>query len=288
MVKNILLIFLFINNLAFSFEWPLKNKIVTATFGEKRWDHFHKGIDIGGGEQEVFPADEGEIIFYYEEGSFSSLPSGLGNFVVLEHQRGLRTLYAHLKGDSIKKEKIKLTKDDVFGVTGNSGGSLGTHLHFEVIDSELNEIVNPLLLLPPLKDKMRSTIVSVGLMDEEERYVAKNGRLIVSSGMKSVYVETYDRSPWVDYFCPIAPFEIICFFNGQKILNHKYEKLIFNDDEIVLNRNDNKPSEDYYLDDWTVLLGNINIVEKQNTMKIIVKDINGNVSSKTVYINIEE
>ena len=81
----------------FAFDWPLERIVLTSTFGEHRRDHFHAGIDLGGGEQPVFPISSGELVFFYREGEdFSSLPVGLGTFLVLQHQGGIRSLYAHL------------------------------------------------------------------------------------------------------------------------------------------------------------------------------------------------
>ena len=36
------------------YKWPVRNISLTATFGEDRWGHFHSGIDLGGGEQEIY------------------------------------------------------------------------------------------------------------------------------------------------------------------------------------------------------------------------------------------
>ena len=74
---------LLISFTVYAFEWPVEKIILTATFGESRQDHFHTGIDLGGGEQTIFPISSGEVVFAYEKRSnYSSLPVGLGNFIV--------------------------------------------------------------------------------------------------------------------------------------------------------------------------------------------------------------
>ena len=106
-MKKIVIALLIISSaLVFAFEWPVDIKKITATFGESRSDHFHSGIDIGGGEQIVYPIGPGEVVFRFDEQtSYSSVPLGLGSYLVLNHTEGLRSIYAHLKNQSIDFNK---------------------------------------------------------------------------------------------------------------------------------------------------------------------------------------
>ena len=56
---------------------------------------------------------------------------GYGNYVMIEHRDRLVTLYAHLEKVQVK-EGQKVAKGTVLGFMGNTGGSFGAHLHFEV------------------------------------------------------------------------------------------------------------------------------------------------------------
>jgi len=133
-VKTAFLCFVLMSAVAaagFAFQWPVEKPVLTATFCENRSNHFHGGIDLGGGELEVYPIEDGEIIFYFEEGdSICGIPTGLGNFLVVEHPRGIRSLYAHLKQDSIEVGSYAVKKTDLLGIIGDSGGSMGKLLHF--------------------------------------------------------------------------------------------------------------------------------------------------------------
>ena len=83
-------------------DWPVTDRIITGTFGEDRGDHFHHGIDLGGGDQEVHPVLPGELVFRYdEEDDYSSLPRGVGSFVVLHHEQDILSFYAHLQKGSL-------------------------------------------------------------------------------------------------------------------------------------------------------------------------------------------
>ncbi len=90
------------------FDWPVEEKVLMATFGERRYGHFFSGIDLGGGVQVVFPIADGEFIFSHEEGeNFHSLKRGNGSLIVLQHEGGIRSVYSHLqKGSAPRATRI--------------------------------------------------------------------------------------------------------------------------------------------------------------------------------------
>ena len=150
-------------------DWPVKDRILTGTFGEDRNDHFHLGIDLGGGEQEVRPVLGGELVFRYDEGDgYSSLPRGLGTFVVLHHSQNILSFYCHLQKGSPGPIQTAYTPSDRIGIIGDTGHSDGKHLHFAVYDEEAGSWINPLSILPPLPDAQAPVIKRVLLSDGEQ------------------------------------------------------------------------------------------------------------------------
>ena len=103
-VPLVMMLGLLVARPAAGLEWPVAQVVVTATFGESRGDHFHAGIDLGGGVQEVLPIAAGEVVFAHEEGEDrSSVPVGLGSFLVLQHKGGVRSIYGHLEAGSMPR-----------------------------------------------------------------------------------------------------------------------------------------------------------------------------------------
>jgi len=114
---------------------------VSSPFGMRRdpftgKPRFHRGIDIAApAGTPVVAALPGTVVVAGREG-------GYGNTVMVEHEGGLRTRYAHLSSIDVRVGD-RVTSDDVLGAVGSTGRSTGAHLHFEVI--RMGKPTNPLL-----------------------------------------------------------------------------------------------------------------------------------------------
>lgn len=155
------------------FQSPLAIPLVSSgTFGELRGNHFHSGLDIktqGRIGQAVLAAAEGTVV------RIKVSPYGYGRALYLKHPNGYTTVYAHLNAFSpeieswLKAEMKRLQKNEVdlfppagkfnfsqgdeIASSGNSGGSGGPHLHFEIRDTRTEKIINPLLFGFKVSDK---------------------------------------------------------------------------------------------------------------------------------------
>lgn len=272
-------------HISFAFEWPVADRVLTATFGESRRDHFHTGIDIGGGEQSVHPVESGEIVFRFQEGEVpGDIPTGYGNFVVIEHARGVRSLYAHLKSGSVIADTHVVTPADVVGIIGDTGASQGKHLHLEFIDSELSRLVNPLKVLPHLSDTVSPTIESVHLDSGKGPLQIVHG-MTVEHGSGELMVTVYDRSEYVSYFCPMAPFRIQIYMNGMEKRQVVFEEFGEAPNGVVLLPGGRRAFQEVYHDTWTVRLGEVGFADGETILEIVVTDFAGNESARVLHVN---
>jgi murein DD-endopeptidase MepM/ murein hydrolase activator NlpD len=117
--------------------WPLKG-VLYGRYGV-RAGRRHDGIDIAAPEgTTVSAAGEGTVLFAGEQ-------TGYGSIVILKHEGGLVTLYAH-NSRLLVEEGARVRRGEPIARVGQTGRTTGPHLHFEVRDGTRPR--NPLLYLP--------------------------------------------------------------------------------------------------------------------------------------------
>ena len=161
------------------FQAPLDFRmLLSGTFGELRGNHFHAGIDI------KTEGVEGQKVYSIYEGYISRIKIstwGYGKAIYITHPKtGHTSVYAHLqkfstKIDSIVKKKqyknesfeinfypdkntLLIEKGEFIALSGNSGGSSGAHLHFEIRDTQTEQPINPLQFNFNISDNIAPTL----------------------------------------------------------------------------------------------------------------------------------
>lgn len=176
------------------FRNPFDSAIyVSGTFCELRGNHFHAGLDIRTGGREGWPV-LASADGYVERVKVST--SGYGRVVYIRHPNGFTTVYGHLqkfKGElanyvkdaQYKQRKfeielfpkagsIRIKKGQNFAVSGNTGGSGGPHLHFEIRNSK-GRSTNPLLHGLKVKDNLKPEIKRISVYHKEKESLYSNG-----------------------------------------------------------------------------------------------------------------
>lgn len=262
LVTIIIIILISLNNL-FSQEKssPVEIPILlSGTFGEFRKTHFHTGVDIktqGKEGLKIRAIDDGDLI------RVKVSTSGYGKAVYIRHYDGTTSVYAHLKKFSpkiqhiikrlqyekkryeiekfFKEGEIKLKKSEIIGISGNTGGSSGPHLHFELRDTKMEKPLNPLKYgyyvadtIPPsiqnifiykfLKDKIFKKI-KIRLNRNENIYSVKD--TIESTGILGFGYSGYDRQN--SSYNRNGIYKRDLMINGKSVFSYKFDDLTFQD-----------------------------------------------------------
>lgn len=305
--------------------------ILSGTFGELRSNHFHSGIDI------KTQGKQGLKIYSAADGYVSRIKVsqyGFGKAIYITHPNGYTTVYAHLSKYAGEIEKyvraIQYNKEryqtgniylqnDVFPVkkgeiiafSGDTGGSGGPHLHYEIRDTQSENIINPMLfgLVPldtkaptfeklkvyPLNESARvnqqkNTFIIPIKNKGNNRYVADR---ISASGLIGFGVNVFDRLDKALNKNGIYSLEMLV--NDKRVYYHNLETFSFHESKFINLLIDYKYYKKYKsriqktykvaankLSIYKDLLSNGKIDIKNGlnyTVKIIAKDFKGNTSS---------
>ena len=173
---------------------PLKiPEFLSSNFGELRTDHFHSGLDIKTqsvtGKDVVATADG----YIYRIGVS---PVGFGNSLFIRHPSGYSTVYGHLERFAPEiekyvkkrqyeeksftivlwptKDEIPVKQGDLIAWSGNSGGSGGPHLHYEIRKSEDEKPINPLLFDSGIFDNIKPVFEKLAIYPANQHTLINN------------------------------------------------------------------------------------------------------------------
>lgn len=125
-----------------SYRWPVMGKI-SSPFGWRRHPvtrrrDFHTGIDVRAPRGRAIKAAKAGRVEY------AGWMGGYGRVVVVRHNDGLSTLYAHCNSLSVRNGQ-SVSQGQTIASVGTSGRTTGPHLHFEIRQGK--SPMNPLKLL---------------------------------------------------------------------------------------------------------------------------------------------
>ena len=104
------------------FIWPADNHWLSGY----DYSETHPGIDVAAKEDDlIYAAASGKVM------TINTSSVGYGNMVMIDHQNGYVTLYAHLN-TILTSEGSYVIQGQPIGLSGSTGNSTGAHLHFEI------------------------------------------------------------------------------------------------------------------------------------------------------------
>ncbi len=192
------------------FRNPLNIPIILAgNFGELRPNHFHSGMDIKTQQRENLPVHAAADGYVSRIGVSHT---GFGNVLYITHPNGYTTVYAHLNAffpalqQYVKKQQYQaeswasdltipegmfpVKKGDFVAWSGNTGGSAGPHLHFEIRNTTTEKPLNPLLFGFDIADTKAPDVYRLAIYNREKSIYEQKPLILTLKKVGGEYVTT--------------------------------------------------------------------------------------------------
>ncbi len=257
-----------------SFQWPVKNGKITATFCESRWDHFHDGVDMVAPDDRIYPVDSGKLLYYWDKTIFplDNYPGG-GNFVVLKHSGDICSVYMHLE-DFISPQKV-YSRDELLGIIGNTGHSFSKHLHYSIISSKERKSFNPLKKMPTFADEKAPEIFDIYLKIDDRYIMIRDGSNIRLTRHYPLLVNIVDTISGNER---LGVYRLSAFMNDARVMEAHFDSLDFSKSGLNVGGDDHDSLFDekgYYRVDG------LTYREGENRVRFVATDYSGNSTEKT-------
>ena len=243
---------------------------LAGNFGELRPNHFHAGFDYKTKKIEGFP------VFAAADGYVSRIKIsifGYGKAIYITHPNGYTSVYGHLQKAApiiekyikenqykdksfeielfLKPQELVVKQGDTIAFSGNTGGSEGPHLHFEIRDSKTEKIINPMLfgfdnqiidtkkptitnlLVYPISE---NTIVNQSLnpvilnlsLQKDGSYVSEK---VSANGKIGFGINTFDTSDFS--WDKNGIYKTASFLNGKQVFGYQFDTFAFDESRFI-------------------------------------------------------
>ena len=312
---------------------PMDHAIdLSGNFMEPRGDHFHSGLDSRTGGREGLPVKA------VADGWVSRIkisPWGYGKAVYIDHADGYTSVYAHLQvlqGPVAKvcldaqyrqqdfsidfvpeKGAVPVKQGQVIALSGNTGGSGGPHLHFELRRTADQHALDPEALGVEVPDKVKPEMIGVRLYPLNDssavgpypakakgfateggdgKYKLKGDAVPLAYGTVGLALHTLDRYDGLAAKCGVRRIELfvdsvptfsVLFdeidFNTTRYCNAHMDYALFKGSKMEYHRCYKQPNDKLRIYGKEVAQGHISLAPGQvRRARFKVTDANGNVS----------
>lgn len=244
--------------------------LLSGNFGELRSNHFHAGLDFKTQQK------EGLKVYAVADGYVSRIKIsnyGYGKAIYITHTNGYSTVYGHLsKANTIIQNYIEtlqykvqsyecevypeptellVRKGDVIAFSGNSGGSGGPHLHFEVRDSKTEKTINPMLFgfdekiidsKPPIlagiyaypigeNSQINGSQIPVSIfasLQSDGSYITEK---IIATGKIGFGINAYDNFDFS--YSKNGIFKVQTYNNGKPLFGYQFDTFSFDESKLI-------------------------------------------------------
>jgi len=285
MKKNLYIFLFFMTFLySYSFEWPVENPSLLRLFAQKDEASVSQSLVFKEVDTVRASGYGKHIISIEEKNSSRFFPSTLGNALVFIDDEGLQSVYANLSDTDLFTSRKETESGSIIGHTGNSAWTEEKSLIFQVADVRNNVLINPLLFMPEIEEKIQPQIQNTVLINSDKQTISLETVKKIKQGSYDLYSLIYDSA---EKGGPqLAPFRITVSINGMNIADLPFEVLSSDGKSLYLKNKETSLSL-LYQKDGAIHLGKINLPSGKIELIITVLDKSGNQKKASFIFQVE-
>lgn len=274
-------IFIFINFITFSFEWPMSPESFNACFAQLRGERISPSL-IFEEPSEVKAADDGHIILFISEyrDDTEFFPSTLGNAYIVAHADNLLTVYANLDKDSLSRhseENPHVKKGETLGESGSSSWHEGkSSLEFQAVDTKNSTSINPKALMPRTENELPLGLSGITLQNRSGSFFDISRQSYIPAGIYRVYRNRENVA---------VPYRTRVVVNGAISDEISFDILRQDGKSLCVSGKGNYPKSVLYPDTRLQLAGEAVFAPGRNSLHISLSDFLGKETTQTYIIN---
>ena len=285
-MKKNLYIFLFFMTFLYSyaFEWPVENPSLLRLFAQKDEASVSQSLVFKEVDAVRASGYGKHIISIEKKNSRRFFPSTLGNALIFIDDEGLQSVYANLSDTDLFTSRKETESGSIIGHTGNSAWTEEKSLIFQVADVRNNVLINPLLFMPEIEEKIQPQIKNTVLIGTDNQPINLENIKKIKQGSYNLYSSVYD---FIEKDGPgLVPFRITVSINGMNIADLPFEVLSSDGKSLYLKNKETSLSL-LYQKDGAIHLGKINLPSGKIELIITAFDKSGNEKSASFIFQVE-
>ncbi|MCR4939239.1 MAG: M23 family metallopeptidase [Treponemataceae bacterium] len=279
------LIFTFFITLpAICVDWPqilFETDSICSFFGSPKGDTYSNSLQFLK-QDAVTAADSGTVLIRMnaDTADMGWFQSTLGNTIILKHQNDIMTVYGNMDSIVLDSNTTDVIEGNLIGESGASGWQDGfCSLEFQVIDTKVKTIINPLILMP-------HTITTTELPVIENLTVrAESGTISsitpqgskLNAGIYSLYIGRQPKG--MTYRTSVA-------VNGAVTETITYNMLKQENNRLCFMGKRNYTYEEIFTDENLQFIAEVILSKGKNTISITVSDVFGKEKTATYSLEV--
>ena len=285
MKKNLYIFLFFMTFLcSYAFEWPVENPSLLRLFAQKDEASVSQSLVFKEVDAVRASGYGKHIISIEKKNSRRFFPSTLGNALIFIDDEGLQSVYANLSDTDLFTSRKETESGSIIGHAGNSAWTEEKSLIFQVADVRNNVLINPLLFMPEIEEKIQPQIKNTVFIGTDNQPINLENIKKIKQGSYNLYSSVYD---FIEKDGPsLVPFRITVSINGMNIADLPFEVLSSDGKSLYLKNKETSLSL-LYQKDGAIHLGKINLPSGKIELIITAFDKSGNEKSASFIFQVE-